>query len=288
MEHIETPQAIPQPDNTAVRTALWRALHLQVDAPPHIIADETGLQLVAPAEGWQQRPDMHADFTKRLRASIVARARFIEDLIIKYSQQGIGQYVLLGAGLDTFAQRRPDVAAKLQVYEIDQPDTQTWKKQRLQELGFGVPDWLHFVSVNFEVSSWLEELLKAGFDRSKPAFVACTGVTLYLTKEAIAATLQQLATLAPGSQLAMTFYLPIELMAEEDRPLQQIAEKGAREAGTPFISFFAPDEVLALAKEAGFKDARTVTTRDMEKLYFADRTDHFLPATGEIFLLATT
>nr|WP_068890833.1 class I SAM-dependent methyltransferase [Pedobacter panaciterrae] len=277
-----------EPDNTAVRTALWRALHLQVDSKPHILEDEVGLKLIAPNSDWQQRPDMHPEFTKRLRASILARARFIEDLIIEQSKQGIGQYVILGAGLDTFAQRRSDIASKLQIYEIDQSDTQTWKQRRLTELGFGTPEWLHFVSVNFETSSWWEQLLKAGFDISKPAFIACTGVTLYLTKDAIVDTLKQIASLASGSKLAITFYLPIELMDEEDKPLQQIANKGARESGTPFVSFFTPNEILELANNAGLKEAKTTSTKDLEQYYFNDRTDNLLPASGEVFLLAAT
>jgi methyltransferase (TIGR00027 family) len=285
---MEQNKKTAEPDNTAVRTALWRALHAEIDAKPHIIEDEVGLKLIAPNAGWQQRPDMHAEFTKRLRASIVARARFIEDLIIEQSQQGIGQYVILGAGLDTFAQRNPHIASKLQVYEIDQPDTQTWKQQRLIELGFGIPEWLHFVSVDFEITSWWEQLLKVGFDISKPTVVACTGVSLYLTKEAIADTLHQIAQLAPGSKLAITFYLPVDLMDEEDKPLQQIAEKGAREAGTPFVSFFTPDEILALGHDAGFTEIRITSTKDMEQLYFVNRTDGLLPTSGEIFLLATT
>ena len=283
---MEQNKKTTEPDNTAVRTALWRALHVQVDAIPHILEDEEGLKLIAPPDDWQQRPDMK--FTKRIRASVVARARLFEDLIIEQSEQGITQYVILGAGLDTFAQRRADIASTLQVYEIDQPDTQTWKQQRLIELGFGIPEWLHFVSVNFETSSWWEQLLKAEFDISKQTVVSCTGVSLYLTKDAIISTLKQIATLAPGSTLAMTFYLPMELLDEEDKPLQLIAEKGAREAGTPFVSFFTPNEILALASEAGFKEATTISTKDMEGLYFRDRTDHLLPASGEMFLLATT
>ena len=277
-----------EPDNTAVRTALWRALHTLADAPPYIIEDVIGLQLIAPDADWQQRPDMHVEFTKRLRASMVARARFIEDLILEQQQKGIGQYVLLGAGLDTFAQRRPDVAARLQVYEIDQPDMQLWKQQRLLARGFDLPEWLHYVSVDFENASWWQELLKTGFNPDRPAVVACTGVTLYLTENAIRDTLKQLAALAPGSTLAITFYLPLHLMAPEDRPLQEMAEKGAREAGTPFVSFFAPDDVLQLAEDAGLKDGQVITTKDLEQLYFVNRTDGLLPASGELFLLAGT
>ena len=275
-----------EPDNTAVRTSLWRALHVQIDAKPYVIEDEIGLKLIAPPDDWQQRPDMK--YTKRIRASIVARARFIEDLIIEQSKRGITQYIILGAGLDTFAQRRPDIGSKLHIYEIDQPDTLTWKQQRLVELGFGVPDYLHLVPVNFETSSWLEEVSKAGFDKNKPTVIACSGVTLYLTKEAIISTLNQIASFASGSTLAITFNLPIELVDEEDKPLMEMSIKGASASGTPMISFYSPNELLALAHETGFKDAKTISTKDMEQLYFANRTDNFLPASGELFLIATT
>ncbi|MDR0793692.1 MAG: class I SAM-dependent methyltransferase [Chitinophagaceae bacterium] len=277
-----------EPNNTAIRVALWRALHKMVDALPFIIDDEIGLQLAAPDTGWQQRPDMHPDFTRRLRASIVARSRFVEDEMDALYRQGIYQYVLLGAGLDTYPQRRAVSVPQLQVFEIDEPATQSWKKQRLTELGFGLPDWLHFVPVNFETeASWLERLIDAGFDMNRPAFIACTGVTLYLTKEAIADTLQKIATFAPGSKLAITFYLPITLLDEEDKPLQLIAEKGAMAAGTPFLSFFTPEEVLALASKAGIKDAKIISTGMITERYFSNRTDHFKPATGEMFLTAT-
>jgi methyltransferase (TIGR00027 family) len=276
-----------EPDNTAVRVALWRAMHVQIDPSPHIIEDEIGFKLIAPDSEWRQRPDMNPDFTKRLRASMVARSRFIEDLVMEQHKHGINQYVILGAGLDTFAQRRPEIAAQLQIFEIDQPDTQVWKQQRLIELGFDIPKWLHFVSVNFETTSWWEQLINAGFDPGKPAVVACTGVSLYLTKEAIFTTLRQITTLASGSKLAMTFYLPLELMEEEDKFLQQIAEKGARAAGTPFISFFSPEEMLALTREAGFKDVEVVSAGDLTKRYFVGRTDNLRPASGEEFLVAT-
>ena len=122
---MEQDKKIAEPDNTAVRVALWRAMHVQLDSAPHIIEDEIGFKLVAPGEEWRQRPDMNPDFTKRLRASMVARARFIEDLVIEQCIRGIGQYVILGAGLDSFAQRRQDISSTLQVLEGDQPATQT-------------------------------------------------------------------------------------------------------------------------------------------------------------------
>src|SRR4029077_6682368 len=207
------------PDSTAVRVALWRALHVQVDPPPHVFEDEIGLKLAAPEEGWRRRPDMDPHFTSCFRASIVARARFIEDLVVERPGHGVGQYVILGAGLDTFAQRRPDIASRLLVFEVDQPGPQAWKRQRLIELSFGIPEWLRLVPVDFEAgSSWWKQLAAAGFDAGQPAVVASTGVSMYLAKEAIAAKLRQVAALAPGSTLAMTFLLPLDLTDPEVRP----------------------------------------------------------------------
>lgn len=274
-------QNIPQPDHTALRTALWRGLHVQIDDSPHILEDEVGLQLIAPEEGWQERPDMK--YTKRLRASIVARSRFIEDVMISESKKGIQQYIILGSGLDTFAQRRQDIASQLHIFEIDQSETLAWKQKRLTETGYELPENLHFVPVDFERSTWWDELLKAGFNPDKPAVVACTGVTLYLTKDAIISTLKKIATLAPGSTLAMAFYLPIELLEEEDQPMQEMAEKGARESGTPFVSFFSPDEVLFLCQNIGFCTAEIISTSKIRYLYFSDRTDGLTPASGEFF-----
>ena len=283
---MEQDKNINEPDNSAVRTALWRAVHLQVDEKPYIIEDEVGLRLVAPEEGWQQEPDIK--YSKRLRASILARARFIEDLITEESKLGISQYVILGAGLDTFTQRRPEIASNLQIFEIDKPETLNWKREKLIEYGFGIPDYLHFVPLDFETSLWWDNLLKAGFDLSVPAFVACTGVSLYLTREAIISTLKQISKLTPGSKLAMTFYLTMEFLDEEDKHMAEIAEKGARAAGTPFVSFFSPEGILDLVRETDFKEAKTISTKELEQLYFANRTDNLIPSSGEVFLVAAT
>ena len=281
-------EQIEGPDSTAVRTALWRAMHVQVDPPPHVIDDEVGLRLVAPDDGWRSRPDMDPVFTSGFRGAMVARARFIEDLIAEQADRGVGQYVLLGAGLDSFAQRRPELASRLQIFEVDRPGPQAWKRQRLIELGFGVPEWLRLVPVDFEADSWWDELAAAGFEAGKPAVGASTGVSMYLTKEANAATLGQIASFAPGSTLAMTFLVPMELLDEEDRPGLQMAMNGARASGTPFISFFQPPDLLALARDAGFRDARHVPISDLAERYFAGRTDGFRPSSGEDLLVATT
>jgi methyltransferase (TIGR00027 family) len=278
------------PDSTAVRVALWRALHLEVDPPPHVLEDEIGLKLVAPDDGWRHRPDMDPHFTSRFRASIVARARFIEDMVVERAGRGVGQYVILGAGLDSFAQRRPEIASSLTVFEVDPPGPQAWKRRRLIELGFGIPEWLRLVPVDFEAGdAWWQRLAAAGFDSGQPAIVASTGVSMYLTKDAIAATLRQIAALGPGSMLAMTFLLPLELADPEVRPGLQLAEKGARASGTPFISFFTPTEMLALAREAGFREVQHVSAATLAQRYFAGRTDGFCPPNNsEELLVAMT
>ena len=277
------------PDSTAVRVALWRALHVQIDAPPHVLEDEIGLQLAAPADGWQARPDMDPAGTRGFRASIVARARFIEDLVTEQAGRGVSQYVILGAGLDTFAQRRPEIAAGMRVFEVDQPGPQAWKRRRLAELGLGVPDWLRLVPVDFERSEpWWEPLAEAGFGVGQPAVVASTGVSMYLTKEATAATLRQLAALAPGSTLAMTFLLPRELLDDADRAGLQASQQGARASGTPFVSFYRPDEMLAMAREAGFAGVRHIPGSSLAERYFAGRADGLRPSSGEDFVVATT
>jgi methyltransferase (TIGR00027 family) len=278
------------PDSTAVRVALWRALHLEVDPPPHVLEDEIGLKLVAPDDGWRHRPDMDPHFTSCFRASIVARARFIEDMVVERAGRGVGQYVILGAGLDSFAQRRPEIASSLKVFEVDPPGPQAWKRRRLIELGFGIPEWLRLVPVDFEAGdAWWQRLAAAGFDPGRPAIVTSTGVSMYLTKDAIAATLRQIAALAPGSTLAMTFLLPLELADPEVRPGLQLAEKGARASGTPFISFFTPTEMLALAREAGFREVQHVSAATLAQRYFAGRTDGFRPPNNsEELLVAMT
>jgi methyltransferase (TIGR00027 family) len=278
------------PDSTAVRVALWRAMHVQVDPPPHVLEDVIGLRLVAPDDGWRRRPDMDPRGTSLFRASIVARARFIEDTVVEQAGRGVGQYVILGAGLDTFAQRRPEIASRLHVFEIDQPGPQAWKRHRLIELDFGIPEWLKFIPFDFEAGdAWWQRLAGAGFDAGKPAIVASTGVSMYLTKDAIAATLRQVAALAPGSTLAMTFLVPLEFAAPEVRPGLQLAEKGARASGTPFISFFTPAEMLALAHEAGFRKVRHVSAATLTQRYFAGRTDGLRPPNNsEELLVATT
>ncbi|MEV4127317.1 class I SAM-dependent methyltransferase [Nocardia sp. NPDC049707] len=281
-------QQVIGPESTAERVALWRALHVEIDPAPHVLEDEIGLRLIDPDDEWRARGDMAPETTSLSRACVVARARFVEDLVVEQATRGVDQYVILGAGLDTFAQRRPEIASRMTVFEVDQPDPQAWKRQRLVELGFGIPPWLRLVPVDFEAESWWDRLISGGFDPSRPAVVAETGVSMYLTREANIQTLQRISTLAPGSTLAMTFQLPLDLLDAEERPIRQVVENAARASGVPFLSLFSPDELIELAEAAGFASTQHISTSILTQRYFADRTDGLRPPSAEQFLVATT
>jgi len=277
------------PDSSAIRTALWRALHVLIDHPPPVFADLIGLQLVEPDGDWMSRPDMSPQFTAGFRASIVSRARYVDELLDESLATGVDQYVILGAGLDTTAQRRPELGERVQIFEVDQPSTQAWKRRRLEEIGCHRADWLRFVPVDFEAGQrWWDALIVAGFDPHRPAFVAATGVAMYLTEPAIRAMLNELRKLAAGSTVAMTFMLPIELLAPEDRAGLAASASGAKSSGTPFVSFFAPAQIVTLAHAAGFVDVEHVDSAALFTRYFADRPDGLRPSTGEDFLIART
>ncbi|MCB0368274.1 MAG: class I SAM-dependent methyltransferase [Bdellovibrionales bacterium] len=276
------------PDSSAVRVALWRALHLQVEDSPPILVDRIGLQLASPEQGWELRPDMHPQGTMGYRASIVGRSRYIEDLVVEKYSQGVRQYVILGAGLDTFAQRRPETLKDLRIFEVDKPDTQKWKQRRLKELGYEIPETLNFVSVDFEGGeSWIDKLMSSGFDKNQPSVIVSTGVSMYLTKDANKETLIKIASLATGSVFAMTFILTLDLIDPNERGQHQMVYKKAKEAGTPFLSFYTPNEIQALAVEVGFKKVEHISRDDLIKLYFTNRSDGFQPSSGEDFLIAT-
>lgn len=286
--HMAHDKRVVIPDNTAVRTALWRALHVQEDALPHVLEDEVGLKLIAPDDDWRNRPDM-SPFTKPFRAGILARARFIEDLIEEQVSDGMDQYVLLGAGLDSFAQRRTELRSRLRIFELDQPDSREWKRQRLLAIGFGVADHLKLVPVDFEAGDdWMEQLVDSGFDAERRAVIASMGVSMYLTQDAIVATLRKIATLAPHSIFVMSFLCPIEMLDPEMRVGVERAANGARASGTPWLSFFTPDEIMALASEAGFKQVRHVSAEALGERYFAGRADGLHPSKNSEELLVAT
>jgi methyltransferase (TIGR00027 family) len=273
-----------------VRVALWRALHIEVDPPPHVLEDSVGLELAAPEDGWRQRPDMDPDGTRLFRASIVARARFVEDLLAEKAAAGVDQYVILGAGLDSFAQRRADLTSRLTVFEVDRPGPQRWKRQRLEALGYGVPPGLRLVPVDFERGGdWIGDLVEAGFDPERPAVVSALGLSMYLDEASNADLLHRAAALGPGSTFVMGFLVPLELADDEVRPGLEMSAKGARASGTPFLSYFRPEEALALAGRSGFAEAQCVSGEELARRYFLGRADGLHPPRqAEELLVANT
>lgn len=270
-------------DSTAVRTAMWRALHVLTDEPPHVLDDTLGLQIAGvDDDGWRKRPDMDPDRTRPSRSSILARARATEDMV---TGSGLAQYVILGAGLDTFAQRHKGTA---RVFEIDAPAAQAWKRERLHELGLLDPQRLRLVPVDFEAgASWLDMAAAAGLDPAIPTIVSMLGVTMYLPREAISATLRTAASLAAGSVMVFSYSRPVEMAPPQIRPVLEGAAKGAAASGHPWLSLLAPDEAASLARDAGFGDVQTVTSADLHNRYFADRRDGLSPVGGEDLVIAT-
>src|SRR5262249_6499362 len=195
-----------RPDLTAVGAAYGRAAHVLLDKPPYVLKDMVSIQLadtdtLAAAQLGTPEGELTADPRNprsMWRGSFVARARFVENLVAERLEMGVNQFVILGAGLDTFAQRRSDIAAQLRIFEVDEPGTQNWKVSRLRELDLPIPATLRFVPVDFESGvSWVSALSIAGFDVARPAVIASTGVAQYITPEAMSRTMREAASLAP-------------------------------------------------------------------------------------------
>lgn len=275
-------------DPTAVRVALWRAMHRLVDSAPWVLDDDLALPLATTDEDWRRRPDMHPGRTSRARATIVGRARYVEDHVAERAAAGVGQYVALGAGLDSFALRTPLVAEGLSVFEVDQPSTQDWKRERLAAIGVAQPELLHWVPVNFEAGeSWWQKLCEAGFDPKQPAVFSSLGVTMYLTREAVAAMLAQVArSAAIGSTVVLSFTLPLDRVDAAELASRAATERHARAAGTPFLSLYGPEQMLSLARHAGFASTAHVSSRALFERYFAERADGLRPSSSEELLVA--
>jgi methyltransferase (TIGR00027 family) len=264
------------PSQTAQGAAMHRAAHQLLDRPP-IFEDPYALRIIgrdAEAE-LRGRDSRHADPRGRgLRAFIAARSRFSEDALAKAVERGVPQYVLLGAGLDTFAYRAAQTYPRLAVFEVDHPATQGWKRERLSDAGIAVPASLTFAPVNFESETLGEGLARAGFDSGKPALFAWLGVVPYLTREAIMATLRFIAALPKDSEVIFDYGEPPQA---RDNPLQKAALAAMMErvaaAGEPFRSFFVPDELVRDVRALGFSQAEDFDAEKLNAHYFAGRTD---------------
>jgi methyltransferase (TIGR00027 family) len=264
------------PSRTAILTAAHRAAHFLLDPLP-ILNDPFARAFAgfASDEELLNSLDQFAlpDFPSH-RALFASRSRYTEDELAAAVQAGISQYVILGAGLDSFAYRCPDEMRSLRIYEIDHPSSQAWKRARVNELGIQPPPTLHCIPVNFERETLTQGLAEGGTDREAKAFFSWLGVTQYLTRDAVLSTLREIAfTTIPGSQLIATFPVPSAMLGHEDREILTSTAARAASVGEPWLSFFEPEEMEALLKQAGFSDMHCCGPEQINQKYLSGRTD---------------
>jgi len=246
-----------QPSQTAFAAAYARANHQIADGPLIFTdplagamigstGDESGISLTSAFADMAE--DRKTDEETALLVS--ARARLAEDTIADAVAGGVRQAVILGAGLDTFAYRNPHL--DLRVFEIDHPDTQAWKRQRLVEAGIAVPDSLTFAPVDFEKETLAAGLAASNFARDEPTVFVWLGVTMYLTAEAIRATLNFIAEQARPTQVVADYLYPISAADPEDRAAFETFADLIAELGEPFSSYFTAEEIDKELRTAGF------------------------------------
>src|SRR5258708_27502006 len=234
---------------TALRVAIRRAAHQLADPPP-VLDDPIALRLIGP--GFARDLDRAMEKVARdFRAFMAAGSRYVEDRLAAAVANGVTQYVVLGAGLDTFAYRNPFSA--LRVFEVDFPATQEWKRGLLQRAGIDLPDALTFVPLDFEHKTLAAGLADAGFDDRLPAFFGWLGVVPYLTLDAFRATLSDVARLAAGSGISFDYVFPPDTLTPKRRLIFDGLSQRVAAAGEPFRLFFTPAHLQAALSSAGFQ-----------------------------------
>jgi methyltransferase (TIGR00027 family) len=257
--------------------AVARGTHRLWDAPPWLVDDPFALVLVGP--GWQQlasaaRGLVREAVWRRGHAFVQLRTRYPEDRLI---EGGYGQYVILGAGLDSFAWCRPDLLGRVRVFEVDHPATQKWKRERACALGLPTNDHHVFVPVDFEVEALDDRLAAAGFDGSRPALFSWVGTTMYLTAGAIESTLGVVARCASGTEIVLGYNVSREYCDDFGREYLAAFTPTAKGIGEPLASSFAPAEMEALIARCGLAVAAHPTSEDLDARYCASRADGLRP-----------
>lgn len=259
---------------TAFGAARMRARHLIVDGHPKILEDHFAQQLLGiDADEIVSSTNTPLSLDPRVASTWILRSRFAEDRLAAARTRNVHQYVILGAGLDSYAVRNAESLDGLIVYEVDDPPLQQWKRQRLQELQIATPANLRFVACDFETTSLAEALGASTFDADAPAEVSWLAVTQYLTREAIVETLRWAASLATGSEVVLTYVVPGEV-AEANK--SKLATLGIR-----FETFFTPDEIVAVLEEAGLVGVQHLTPEEAQRAYFEGRTDGLIAPEAE-------
>jgi methyltransferase (TIGR00027 family) len=252
--------------HTALGTAYMRAAHQLFETQPRILEDPVAVSLLGPTalQRIQDTAD-HYQTPERLalRAHVVLRARFAEDRLSAAVLRGITQYVILGAGFDTFALRQPPWARALKILEIDHPGTQAMKRSHLAAAGLSMPENTDFANIDFERESLRDGLLRYHVSMEEPTFFSWLGVTMYLREAAIDAVLHSVAQFPTGSEIVLTFAPP----GDSPSPL---AERAAS-LGEPWVSYFEPDALEAKLRGAGFSEVEFLSPAEAEARYFRQR-----------------
>ena len=269
-----------QPSFTALTAAAARAAHLIVDQEPWIFADTLAAQLLGErAEELISFHKLHGTHPvlAGARVQVTCRSRYTEDALGRAVSRGVGQYVILGAGLDSFAYRS-SLARRVRVFEVDHPATQDWKRRALAAAQVPVPEAVTFVAADLATDSLAGQLLAAGFDTAAPALVSWLGVTMYLTPDAVTDILTAVGRLAPGTELIADYMLPAGLRDEAGAVYGELVAAASAERGEPWLSCFAPGEMSDMARQAGFREVRNVRQRDAIPAGLWQRPDALRPA----------
>ncbi len=271
---------------SAETSAAQRALHTLHGRDPKIFEDPFAVELAGPMGKWFIRPRPMAvwlfekafPWVMPMIAHHLARARYVEERLDQLTGEGLAQYVLLGAGMDSFAFRRPDLADTLTVFEIDHPGTQKRKRRRLGKLGWPEPSHVRYVAVDFETEALRDALMRSGFNSGQLSLFAWMGVIPYLTRESIVATLEDVAECAtPGSEIVFDTMDRAALTKGKNTPGGRKMFRAAVRMGEPMISGFDPPEISQLLAVAGFEMLEIVTPEAFTKLWFEGRSDGLAP-----------
>jgi len=259
-----------------------RALHQTLDDDPKTLTDPIAPRLIEADDdrGWLA-PLLNHPFAKGWRAGFALRARYAEDCLAEGVQNGVRQYVILGAGLDTFAYRQPSWARSLRIYEIDHPITQQWKRDRLKAADITVPRNVRFVPIDFERSLLADALGSTDFAFGVRTLCSWMGVTQYLTLDALNATLQFILSLAPESEIVFSFILPAEAVSGVEATALAAAAQHAAGVGEPWLTRLDPDELTAKLRSMGFSGIIHLSPEEARKRYFNNRRDGLRERQGE-------
>lgn len=266
-----------QPSRTALRVAIRRAAHQLVDRPL-VFADPLAIPILGPGAGtWIQEEAARKDHPagRALRAFLVARSRYAEEQLAQAVTAGVRQYVVLGAGLDTFACRNPHAPAGLRVFEVDHPNTQGWKRELLRDAGITPPPEAVFVPVDFETQTLADGLAAAGFDPAAPAFFACLGVVPYLTEEAFWSTLEYVSAQAAPTGIVFDYAVDRSCLNLIERIALDALAKRVALAGEPFRLFFHPEALARRLRLLGFTRIEDQGRDELNARYFHGRPDAF-------------